>query len=114
MAFGLIDTSTAFMDHLKRVSDSILRSYGSSYTWHVDILQGQRQIYYLFGIVSQTVGERRLYGNSKNCEFWLQQVVFLGLKVLRKGMKVNLKGENNFKVAKTNRYHQDYKVFEFN
>jgi len=50
-----------------------------------------------------TMREHQLYANSKRCEFWLEQVVFLGHIVLEDGIKVKLEGENNFKVAKTNR-----------
>jgi len=60
--------------------------------------------HYLFEHSVTDHGEHQLYSNSKKCEFWLKQVVFLGHLFSKEGRKVNPEGENNFRVAKTNRY----------
>jgi len=39
--------------------------------------------------VLQKTKEHQLYGNSKKCEFWLEQVVFLGHAIAKEGMKLN-------------------------
>ena len=65
-------------------------------------------------IVLQTIEEHQLYGNPKMCESWLKQVVFLGHPVSEEWMKVHLKGENDFKVIKANRFDWDSKVRELN
>ncbi|KAL0555980.1 hypothetical protein IC582_004483 [Cucumis melo] len=40
-------------------------------------------------IVLQTLRDRQLYAKFSKCEFWLEQVVFLGHVVLAKGVSVN-------------------------
>ena len=37
----------------------------------------------------QTLREHQLYGKLKKCKFWLEEVVFLGLLVSKKGIKVD-------------------------
>jgi len=39
--------------------------------------------------VLQTFREHQLYGKLKKCEFWLQEVVFLGHVVTKAGIKVD-------------------------
>ena len=40
-------------------------------------------------MVLQTLREHQLYGKLKKCEFWLEEVVFLGHAVTKEGIKVN-------------------------
>jgi len=39
-------------------------------------------------IVLQTLREHQLYGKLKKCEFWLEEMVFLGHVVSKEGIKV--------------------------
>ena len=40
-------------------------------------------------IVLQTLREHQLYGKLKKCEFWLEEVVFLGHVIAKDGIKVD-------------------------
>jgi len=40
-------------------------------------------------MVLQTLREQQLYGKLKKCEFWLEEVVFLGHVVIKEGIKVD-------------------------
>ena len=40
-------------------------------------------------MVLQTLREHQLYGKLKKCEFWLEEVVFLGHVVAKEGIKVD-------------------------
>ena len=41
-------------------------------------------------IVLQILRERKLYAKLKKCEFWLNQVVFLGYVISKDGITVDL------------------------
>jgi len=83
MLFGLIDAPMTFIDHINRVSYHIWTSCGITYTWHFDILHKHTQMYYLFKYSVIDHEEHQLYGNSKKCEFCLEQAVFLEHAVLK-------------------------------
>ena len=40
-------------------------------------------------MVLQTLREHQLYGKLKGCDFWLEEVVFLGHVITKKGIKVD-------------------------
>ena len=42
-------------------------------------------------MVLQTLREHQLYGKLKKCEFWLEEVVFLGHVITKEGIKVDPK-----------------------
>ena len=79
MPFGLTNAPAAFMDLRNRVFrpyldkfvavfiDDIL-NYSNGRDEHVDHLR----------MVLQTLREHQLYCKLKKCEFWLEEVVFLG------------------------------------
>ena len=88
--FGLTNAPTAFMDLMNRVFrpyvdkfvvvfiDDIL-IYSKDKEGHADHLR----------TVLQTLREHQLYGKLKKCEFWLEEVVFLGHVVTKEGIKVD-------------------------
>ena len=90
MPFGLTNAPIAFMDLMNRVFrpyldkfivvfiDDIL-IYSRDKEGHVDQLR----------TVLQTLMEHQLYGKLKKCEFWLEEVVFLGHVITKEGIKVD-------------------------
>ena len=90
MPFGLTNAPAAFMDLMNRVFrpyldkfvvvfiDDIL-IYSKDKEGHADQLR----------TVLQTLREHQLYGKLKKCEFWLEEVVFLGHVVTKEGIKVD-------------------------
>jgi len=89
MPFRLTNAPAAFMDLMNRVFrpyldkfmvvfiDDIL-IYSMDIDEHADHLR----------MVLQTLREHQLYGKLKKCEFWLEEVVFLGHVVTKEGIKV--------------------------
>jgi hypothetical protein len=90
MPFGLTNAPAVFMDLMNRVFrpyldkfvvvfiDDIL-VYSKSYLEHEQHL---RQ-------VLMTLKERRLYAKLSNCEFWLNEVIFLGHIISAEGISVD-------------------------
>jgi len=90
MPFGLTNAPTAFMDLTNRVFrpypdkfvvvfiDDIL-IYSNDREEHADYLR----------MALQTLREHWLYGKLEKCEFWLEEVVFLGHVVTKEGIKVD-------------------------
>ena len=90
MPFGLTNAPTTFMDLINRVFHPYLDQfvivfiddilvYSKSVDEHVLHLQ----------IVLQTLRDRRLYAKFFKCEFWLNEVIFLGHVVSGDGIFVN-------------------------
>ena len=92
MSFGLTNTPAAFMDLMNRVFrpfldrfvivfiDDIL-VYSKSEDEHAKHLR----------FVLQTLRDYRLYAKFLKCEFWLEQVAFLGHVVSKDGIQVDTK-----------------------
>jgi hypothetical protein len=90
MPFGLTNAQAAFMDLMNRVFcnyldyfvivfiDDIL-VYSKSLREHEDDLR----------MVLQILREKKLYAKFKKCEFWLNQVIFLGHVVSKDGIYVD-------------------------
>ncbi len=90
--FGLTNAPAAFMDLMNRVFrqyldqfvivfiDNIL-IYSRSWKEHEDHLR----------MVLQTLREKRLYAKLSKCEFWLDNVAFLGHVISKDGVSVDPK-----------------------
>ncbi|KAJ8765251.1 hypothetical protein K2173_011931 [Erythroxylum novogranatense] len=90
MSFGLTNAPAAFMDLMNRVFrpyldqfivvfiDDIL-VYSKNEHEHIDHLR----------IVLQTLRERQLYAKLSKCDFWLQEISFLGHVVSSEGIRVD-------------------------
>ena len=90
LPFGLTNAPAAFMDLMNRVFkpypdrfvivfiDDIL-IYSKSREEHEEHLR----------IVLQVLRRNRLYAKASKCEFWLQQIDFLGHTICRDGIKVD-------------------------
>ena len=92
MPFGLTNASAAFMDLMNRVFKSYLDTfvivfiddilvYSRSEEEHAEHLR----------IVLQTLRDNQLYAKFSKCEFWLEEVVFLGHVISAKGVYVDPK-----------------------
>ncbi|XP_073033875.1 uncharacterized protein [Primulina eburnea] len=90
MSFGLTNAPSVFMDLMNRVFKPYLDSfvivfiediliYSKTWELHVEHLR----------TVLQLLREQQLYAKLKNCEFWLEQVSFLGHIVSREGIGVD-------------------------
>ena len=90
MPFGLTNAPAVFMDLMNRVFHEYL-------DWFVivfidDILvyfKSQKEHEEHLRMVLQILRDRRLYAKLKNCEFWLNQVVFLGHVISRDEITVD-------------------------
>ena len=89
MPFGLMNAPAAFMDLINWVFypyfdqfiiDEIL-AYSKNADDHALHLR----------IVLQTLKDRQLYARFSKCEFWINEVVFLGHIILRAGIFVDLR-----------------------
>ena len=92
MSFRLTNTSAAFMDLMNRVIKPFLDRfvivfiddilvYSKSEDEHAKHLR----------FVLQTLRDHRLYAKFSKCEFWLEQVAFLGHVVSKDGIQVDPK-----------------------
>ena len=90
MLFGLSNASTAFMDLMNRVFILYLDKFVVVFIDDILIYSKDRDAHadYL-RMVLQTLSEHQLYDKLKKCEFWLEEVVFLGHVITKEGIKVN-------------------------
>ena len=90
MSFGLTNASASFMDLMNRVFHKLDRFV---IVFIDDILvysksQEEHEEQHL-RIVLQILREGKLFAKLKKCEFWLNQVVFLGHVISRDGITVD-------------------------
>ena len=92
MPFGLTNAPAAFMDLMNRVFKPYLDNfvivfiddifvYSQSKEEHVEHLR----------IVLHTLRDKKLYAKFSKCEFWLEEVVFLGHVISAEGVYVDPK-----------------------
>ena len=90
MPFGLTNAPAAFMDLMNRVFKPYLDKfivvfvddiliYSKDEKEHADHLR----------TVLQALREHQLYGKLKKCEFWMEEVIFLGHVLIKEGIKVD-------------------------
>ncbi|WRX26219.1 Reverse transcriptase domain - like 10 [Theobroma cacao] len=79
MPFGLTNTPAAFMDLMNRVFHPYLDKFVIVFIDDILVyLRDNDEHAAHLRIVLQTLWERQLYAKFSKCEFWLQEVVFLG------------------------------------
>ena len=77
--FGLTNAPTAFMDLMNRVFHEYLDHFVIVFIDDILIFsKGMEEHEEHLRIVFQILREKKLYAKFKKCEFWLDQVVFLG------------------------------------
>ena len=87
MSFGLTNAPAAFMDMMNRVFEDYLDKFVIVFIDNILIYSKDRKEHAQhLSLVLQRLEARKLYVKFKKCEFWLEQVVFLGHVVSNDGV----------------------------
>ncbi|XP_042451745.1 uncharacterized protein LOC122036457 [Zingiber officinale] len=90
MPFGLTNAPATFMDLMNRVFHSYLDQFVIVFIDDILIYSRNCQEHRLhLTTVLQTLKEHRLYAKFSKCDFWLNQIPFLGHIVSRNGIEVD-------------------------
>ncbi|XP_059658311.1 uncharacterized mitochondrial protein AtMg00860-like [Cornus florida] len=90
MPFGLTNAPAAFMDLMNRVFHDYLDQFVVVFVDDILIYSRTREDHEVhLSIVLQILREHRLYAKYEKCEFWLQEVKFLGHVVSEGGVSVD-------------------------
>ena len=89
MPFGLTNAPTVFMDLMNRVFHEYLGRFVIVFIDDILIFSKSMEDHEeCLRIVFQILREKKLYAKFKKCEFWLDQVVFLGHVISKAGISV--------------------------
>ena len=87
MSFGLTNTLAAFMDLMNRVFRPFLDQFVIVFIDDILVYSRSEEEYAMhLRLVLQTLREHQLYAKFFKCEFWLNQVAFLGHMVSKDGV----------------------------
>ncbi|KAA0040646.1 DNA/RNA polymerases superfamily protein [Cucumis melo var. makuwa] len=90
MPFGLTNAPAVFMDLINRIFHRYLDQFVTVFIDDILVYLVDRESHEEhLRIVLQTLREKQLYAKFSKCEFWLEQVVFLGHVVSAKGVSVD-------------------------
>ncbi|XP_075479367.1 uncharacterized protein LOC142520248 [Primulina tabacum] len=90
MSFGLTNAPSVFMDLMNRVFKPCLDSFVIVFIDDILIYSKTRELHAEHLItVLKLLREKQLYAKLKKCEFWLEQVSFLGHIVSRDGIALD-------------------------
>ena len=90
MPFGLTNALTTFMDLMNRVFHEYLDRFVIIFINDILIFSKcQEDHEEHLRIVFQILREKKLYAKFKKCEFWLDQVMFLGHVIFKAGIYVD-------------------------
>ena len=92
MSFGLTNTLTAFMDLMNRVFRPFLDRFVIVFIDDILVYSKSEEEHAKhLRFVLQTLRDHQLYAKFSKCEFWLDQVAFLGHVVSKDGIQVDPK-----------------------
>ncbi|XP_041026909.1 uncharacterized protein LOC121267102 [Juglans microcarpa x Juglans regia] len=90
MPFGLTNAPAAFMDFMNKVFKDYLEKFVIVFIDNILIYsRSSRELEDHLRIALQILREKKLYAKFKKCEFWLQEISFLGHVVSAKGISVD-------------------------
>ncbi|KAL4016966.1 hypothetical protein IC575_024637 [Cucumis melo] len=90
MPFGLTNAPAVFMDLMNRIFHQYLDQFVIVFIDDILVYSVDRESHEEhLRIVLQTLRDKQLYAMFSKCEFWLEQVVFLGHVVSAKGVSVD-------------------------
>ncbi|TYK22952.1 reverse transcriptase [Cucumis melo var. makuwa] len=90
MPFGLTNAPAIFMDLMNRIFHQYLDQFVIVFIDDILVYSVDRESHEEhLRIVLQTLRDKQLYAKFSKCEFWLEQVVFLGHVVSAKGVSVD-------------------------
>jgi len=88
--FGITNAPASFMDLMNKVFRPYLDKFVVVFIDDILIYsKGKEEHAEQLWTILQTLREHPLYGKLKNCEFWLEEVIFLGHVVTKEGIKVD-------------------------
>ena len=90
MPFGLTNALAAFMDLMNKVFHPYLYQFVIVFIDDILVYSKSANEHALhLRIILQTLKDRQLYTKFSKCEFWLNEVIFLGHVVLEDGIFVD-------------------------
>ena len=90
MPFGLTNASVAFMGLMNRVFHKYLDHFVIVFINDIlNFSKSMEEHEKHLRIVFQILREKKLYAKFKKCEFWLDQMVFLGHVISKAGISVD-------------------------
>ena len=90
MPFGLTNAPVAFMDLMNRVFHKYLDHFVIVFINDIlNFSKSMEEHEKHLRIVFQILREKKLYAKFKKCEFWLDQMVFLGHVISKAGISVD-------------------------
>ena len=92
MSFGLTNASVAFMDLMDHVFRPFLDRFVIFFIDDILVYSRSEEEHAMHvRLVFQTLREHQLHAKFSKCEFWLDQVAFLGHVVSKDGIQVDPK-----------------------
>ena len=90
MSFGLMNTPAAFMDLMNRVFRSYLDHFVMVFFNDILVYSKTREEHAThLRIVLQTLRNHQLFAKKEKCDFWMNEVIFLGHVVSQEGILVD-------------------------